>query len=145
MSTFKFTLTASIAGFVVAVGSFAPAAAQHDDYVVSGRATFMQYCVSCHGLDARGGGSLADSLVKPVPDLTLLSSRYDGVFPSEYVLRTVDGRQEFLAHGTREMPIWGNIWRPGEEDTHEAEVETQRILNGLLHYVESIQRTESTE
>jgi mono/diheme cytochrome c family protein len=145
MSGSRLYLTASIAAFVLVGGAFEDASGQHEEDVLAGRATFMQYCTSCHGVNGRGGGSLADSLGKEVPDLTLISSRYEGVFPSEYVLRTIDGRQEFLAHGTRQMPIWGNIWRPGEEDTHEAEIATQRTLNGLLHYLESIQRTETAE
>jgi mono/diheme cytochrome c family protein len=145
MSGSRLYLTATIAVVMLVVGSFREASGQDDEYILSGRGTYMQYCTSCHGVDGRGEGTLADSLGKKVPDLTLMSSRYDGVFPCEYVLRTIDGRQEFLAHGTRQMPIWGNIWRPGEEDTHEAEVATQRTLNGLLHYLESIQRTTTTE
>ncbi|MFC2085952.1 c-type cytochrome [Bacteroidota bacterium] len=111
----------------------------HDRYAEDGRIAYQKNCASCHGPDATGGGPLAAELEKPVPDLTLLSSRYDGVFPSEYILGTIDGRQEFLAHGTRTMPIWGNIWRPGAQDTHEGMVEAQRTMNGLLHYLEAVQ------
>lgn len=138
-----FNVTAST-GLLLVVGLYGcTEPGSHREYVELGKETFEKYCVSCHGPQAKGDGPLAAELDKPAPDLTRLASRFDGVFPSEYVLRTIDGRQEFLSHGTRTMPIWGNIWRPGEEDTREAEVKTQQTLNGLLHYLESIQRTDS--
>ena len=129
-------------GLVLILGLYACSPSPHGEYVQEGAATFAEYCASCHGVSGVGDGPVAGELDRPVPNLTQLSTRFDGVFPSEYVLRTIDGRQEFLAHGTRAMPIWGNIWRPGEEDSHESEIEAQRILNGLLHYLESIQRPE---
>ena len=104
-----------------------------------GKDLFQEHCVSCHGPGGKGDGPLAPELEKPVPDLTMLTSRFNGVYPAEYVLGTIDGRQEFLAHGTRMMPIWGNIWRPGEQENFEAEVHAQSLMNGLLYYMESIQ------
>ena len=115
---------------------------QHSEYIELGYATYTEYCSSCHGPTGVGDGPVAAELDKPVPDLTQMTARFGGVFPMEYILGTIDGRHEFLAHGTRQMPIWGNIWRPGEEESQEAEIETQRTLNGLLYYMESIQRSE---
>lgn len=109
----------------------------HAEEVVQGRKAFETYCASCHGADAHGNGPVASVLTVPPPDLTQLKSNFDGVYPSEYVLRTIDGRHEFLAHGTRQMPIWGNIWR--EDSTAGSEVKVQRRLNALLHYLETIQ------
>jgi hypothetical protein len=70
----------------------------------------------------------------------MLETRFQGVFPSEYVLRRIDGCQEFAEEGTREMPIWGNIWRPEDERPFEDEVAAQRTFTSLLHYLESIQQ-----
>lgn len=109
----------------------------HEVEVVDGRNLFEIHCASCHGQEGRGDGPVASVLTEPPPDLTQLENKFDGVYPSEYVLRTVDGRHEFLAHGTRQMPIWGNIWREDSTAGHEAEV--QRRLNALMHYLESIQ------
>jgi len=109
----------------------------HQMEVMDGRTAFERYCASCHGPEGRGNGPVASVLTTPPPDLTQLKNRFEGVYPSEYVLRTVDGRHQFLAHGTRQMPIWGNIWR--EDTTLGYEAEVQRRLNALLHYLETIQ------
>jgi len=109
----------------------------HEQEVMNGHAAFETYCASCHGVDARGDGPVASVLKVPPPDLTQLKKKFDSVYPSEYVLRTVDGRHQFLAHGTRQMPIWGNIWR--EDSTAGSEVKVQARLNSLLHYLETIQ------
>lgn len=105
--------------------------------IAGGRADFQAYCASCHGRDGKGNGPVADRLKTRPADLTQLSKKFDGVFPSEYVLRTIDGRQEIMAHGSRTMPVWGKIWR--SEDDPQSEIETQRILTELLSYIESIQ------
>jgi mono/diheme cytochrome c family protein len=107
-----------------------------------GESQYRQHCASCHGLLGEGDGPVAPELDQTLRSLRLLSLRYDGVFPTEYVLRTIDGCKEFQAHGTRTMPIWGNIWRPGEEESLEAEIATQRSLNGLLDYLRSLQLEE---
>lgn len=106
--------------------------------IAGGRADFQAYCASCHGREAKGNGPVADKLKTRPPDLTLLTKKFNGVFPSEYVLRTIDGRQEIMAHGSRTMPVWGKIWR--SEGDPESEVETQRILSELLSYLRSIQQ-----
>lgn len=110
----------------------------HEAEVVDGRAAYEAYCASCHGLDAKGNGPVAPALKTVPPDLTQLKKNFDGVYPSEYVLRTIDGRHQFVSHGTRQMPIWGNIWREDSTD-HDVEVEAQRRMNFLLHYLETIQ------
>jgi mono/diheme cytochrome c family protein len=106
--------------------------------IAGGRADFQAYCASCHGREAKGNGPVADKLKSRPADLTILSKKFDGVFPAEYVLRTIDGRQEIMAHGSRTMPVWGKIWR--SENDPESEAETQRILTELLAYLESIQQ-----
>jgi mono/diheme cytochrome c family protein len=136
----RLSLAASLTGFFFIFTLYACTQQNtHSRDAALGKVTFQEHCASCHGPDGKGDGPLAADLDKTVPDLTLLVSKFDGVYPAEYVLGTIDGRQEFLAHGTRMMPIWGNIWRPGMQTSHAAEVEAQRLMNGLLHYMESIQ------
>lgn len=72
-----------------------------------GRREFMNSCAACHGADARGFGPLWASLKMPPADLTVLSKKNGGVFPVERVQQIVDGRAEVKAHGSREMPVWG--------------------------------------
>lgn len=75
-----------------------------------GKSEFETNCVLCHGKDLRGG-AYVDFLKVTPPDLTQLSKRNGGVFPTERVYNVIDGRQEVKAHGSREMPIWGRDYQ----------------------------------
>jgi mono/diheme cytochrome c family protein len=72
-----------------------------------GKREYDASCASCHGLDGKGKGSFAEILQVSMPDLTTMARRNGGVFPISYAYNVIDGREEFKAHGTREMPIWG--------------------------------------
>ncbi|WP_108482665.1 c-type cytochrome [Oceaniglobus ichthyenteri] len=56
-----------------------------------GRALYTDACASCHGVDGRGVGDAPLTLGKPVPDLTTLTTRNNGVFPQVYVMGVIDG------------------------------------------------------
>jgi mono/diheme cytochrome c family protein len=101
---------------------------------------FEFYCASCHGRDATGHGPVAAALKRPPPDLTQLARNDGGVFPRERVQAFVtnDGGLLAAAHGTREMPVWGPIFRGLDpSDT----LATVRIAN-VVRYIESIQLKE---
>ena len=84
------------------------AAAQARDI---GKYEFDTYCALCHGKDAKGGGPFSGLVNKKVPDLTVLSKNNGGVFPFEMAYETISGAKETAAHGTREMPIWGDHYK----------------------------------
>ena len=86
------------------------AAAQAEDVDV-GKSEFRSSCASCHGTDAKGKGPVSDQLKIPPPDLTMLA-KSNGVFPADAVYETIDGSKKIPAHGTREMPIWGERFNP---------------------------------
>lgn len=74
-----------------------------------GRANFLRYCASCHGVEGQGDGTVSRSLkIKPT-DLTQLQKRNKGLFPLEKVMATIDGRTRIEAHGESKMPVWGEI------------------------------------
>ena len=84
---------------------------------VSGEDMFRSYCAACHGADGKGTGPAASALKKAPSDLTLLNRNHDGKFPGLLVQRTIKGDAETAAHGSREMPMWGDIFRsvsPGQ-------------------------------
>ncbi len=87
---------------LAALALAAPAGAQED-----GQTLFMEHCAVCHGADAKGGGPMAPILTVPPSDLTSLEDD-DGAFPTFWVMRRIDGRDPFLAHGG-EMPVWGEV------------------------------------
>jgi len=107
--------------------------------VEAGRADYLRYCASCHGVDARGKGPVAETLRTPPADLTKIAKRHGGTLPAGEIAAFIDGRSMVTAHGTREMPVWGRIL--GEkiaEGTTEDEVARGRI-DALVAYLMSIQ------
>lgn len=78
---------------------------------------FRSYCAPCHGLTGKGDGPAASALKKAPADLTKISARNGGKFPTVQVNHYIMGVEEVAAHGNRDMPIWGNLFRslnPGD-------------------------------
>lgn len=123
----------------------------------SAKADFINYCASCHGADGRGNGPLAPTLKIPPADLTVVSQKNKGNFPYTLLRKTIEGTELGLAraHGPREMPVWGPVFRQepespvpggggggfygvgGVQCIHLAA--RARIMN-IVDYIESIQR-----
>ena len=82
------------------------AAAQAEDVDI-GKSEFQSSCARCHGTDVKGNGPVSDQLKIPPADLTMLAKNNNGVFPTNAVYETIYGSKTIPAHGTREMPIWG--------------------------------------
>jgi mono/diheme cytochrome c family protein len=82
-------------------------AAQAQDIDV-GKSEFRSSCATCHGDDAKGKGPLSEELKTAPPDLTVLSKNNGGVFPFNSIYAAIYGTKVIIAHGTRDMPIWGN-------------------------------------
>jgi mono/diheme cytochrome c family protein len=105
---------------------------------VSGRDLYGFYCATCHGREAKGDGPAASALKTPPPDLTMIAARRGGVFPAKTVESTILGDQDasMPAHGTREMPMWGPIFRAlNPNDTM-----TKVRVENLVSYLRSLQR-----
>ena len=104
--------------------------------IESGRALFTTYCASCHGVSGRGNGPVADELRHRPADLTQLAARNGGVFNSARIHRYIDGRTVITAHGTMEMPVWGDEfkWREGLPENGI----TARV-DALVQYLETLQ------
>ena len=104
---------------------------------VFGPDLFRFYCASCHGIDGRGGGPVVAALKQRVPDLTMMASREGGVFPTARVTAIVSGDQApaIPAHGSREMPVWGPIFRALDSDS----ARNKARIENLVAYVESLQ------
>jgi mono/diheme cytochrome c family protein len=95
----------------VAIGAaafaFAALARAEDQRQARGEELYHQYCGACHGISGDGQGPVA-VLFDPRPaDLRGIAARRKGVFPEAEILRIIDGRDPVIAHGTRDMPVWG--------------------------------------
>jgi mono/diheme cytochrome c family protein len=101
----------------------------------SGQQMFRAYCAPCHGLLGTGDGPAAAALKNRPANLTELSVRNGGKFPALKVYNTIQGDALVSAHGSKDMPIWGDVFRSMTRN----EAETKMRINNLTRYVESIQ------
>lgn len=102
----------------------------------SGPQMYRAYCADCHGQDAKGNGPLTAVLKIAPPDLTSLAQRNKGQFPYERVQRTIRGESKIAAHGSREMPMWGPVFRSMAKGN---KGEAQVRIKTLTRYIESLQ------
>lgn len=103
---------------------------------VKGPDLFRAYCASCHGATGQGKGPVAAALKDEVPDLTLISLRNGGKFPTARVRTIIAGDDAISAHGSRKMPVWGPVFHQVEQDQDWGNVR----LENLAKYLESIQK-----
>lgn len=109
-----------------------------------GRVSFNRYCASCHGAKADGSGSVAKFLKVPPADLRKITQRAGGEFPHERLVAIIDGREEVRGHGSREMPIWGDVLQsplsevaPGAAEP--GEQRAARMIDELVYFLKGIQ------
>lgn len=103
----------------------------------SGQEMYKSYCAVCHGADGKGNGPAVGALKVPPPDLTTLAQKNGGKYPALKVSAVLHGESALAAHGSKEMPIWGELFW-SMSGGHEQEVQ-QRVAN-LNKYIESLQK-----
>jgi mono/diheme cytochrome c family protein len=131
---------ASLALLAVAAAGLAGAAPQGSPPAqVSGPYVYKTYCAACHGAAGRGDGPLADQLRYRPADLTALAKRNGGEFPTDLVVRIVDGRKPVKGHGGPDMPVWGDAFR--NVDTSFDEAAAQEKIRAVVDHLKSIQAT----
>lgn len=109
----------------------APSSAAAAAVTPDGAALFRGYCANCHGAAGRGDGAMAGQLRRVPPDLTTFAMRNGGVFPAERVRQVVDGTG-VAAHGDREMPVWGAVFKRANGGDAAARIDAIiRFLQGL--------------
>jgi mono/diheme cytochrome c family protein len=103
----------------------------------SGQDMYKGYCAVCHGITGKGDGPAASALKVPSPDLTTLAQKNGGKYPAMKVTAVIRGERALAAHGSKDMPVWGDLfWQMS--GGHSSEVQ-QRISN-LSKYLESLQQ-----
>ncbi len=111
-----------------------PTSPQYTD-PTSGVEMYRTYCAVCHGIAGKGNGPAAPALKQALPDLTLLSRKSGGEFPSFRVSNIIQGDGEITAHGSKEMPMWGDAFRSLRRD----ESVVKLRVHNLTEYIESLQ------
>lgn len=104
---------------------------------LEGPALFHAWCSSCHGVEGKGDGPMANSLKSQPPDLTRIAARNKGTFPLDRVSRIISGEEQVPGgHGNRQMPVWGPVFSKVEADRDFGRVR----IDNLARYLEKLQR-----
>ena len=102
----------------------------------SGKEMYLHYCASCHGKEGKGDGPAAVALKVPPKNLATMAARNGGKFPDFRVAGAIEGSDKVAAHGSRDMPIWGEVFNgmdPGGAAT------AKLRIGNLTEYIKSIQ------
>jgi mono/diheme cytochrome c family protein len=139
------TLVSAVIGVAVALSlSGVAAAAQKAEKSDMGKREWQANCAACHGMDGKGVGPITDLLKKSPGDLTTLAKKNNGVFPVARVYEVIDGTKDVKAHGTRDMPIWGQEYsiRAAEyyqDIPYDPEVYVRARILSLIDYLYRLQ------
>jgi len=141
-------LTVSIIGAVgLAASAQQPTKVRPGGSIAAGRELYVQHCSVCHGMDAKGYGSMYDpdsgepSKRVPPANLTILSERNSGKFPADQVRDSIYSKSPIPAHGTPNMPAWGDVFYSLKSRPNLLEAR----VRDLTAYIESIQAGKSKE
>ncbi|MCB1377559.1 MAG: cytochrome c [Alphaproteobacteria bacterium] len=131
-------------GLLAAITLVALASSALAQDAVVGQEEFRSHCAACHGLTGLGDGPIGQSLKVPAPNLAKIAEKNGGKFPFQKVYEIIEGRAVLAAHGTRDMPLWGDRYMrdakpvtPDQADITRQLVE-QRILS-LVYYIGTLQ------
>ncbi len=142
MTKFSALSLAAIVALFTASGSLAlDEAAQ----IELGKAEFLASCAACHGADGKGGGPVAEVMVKKPLDLTQIAKKY-GAFSAEDMYQVIDGRRMVNPHGSRNMPVWGYRYlgdaiKMSQEVPHQINLQAMVYgrITALVKYIAFIQ------
>jgi hypothetical protein len=136
------TSIASVAAVIAMLSARIAAAEPAFDPVLSelGAPLYARYCASCHGREGLGDGPVAKVLVTRPADLTAIAARRGGAFPTGEIARFIDGRFDLPAHGSREMPVWGQRFGTDVPEVEIGESIARGNIASLVEYLKSIQR-----
>ena len=107
-----------------------------------GEQLFWMHCAACLGVEGTGDGPMAPAMLVQPRNLTALAFANDGVFPTERVIRRIDGTDPLVSHGS-EMPVYGPFFAvddtPPKTETGQPIMTSQPIVD-LLAFLESLQQ-----
>ena len=106
----------------------------------SGPQMFSTYCAVCHGADGKGNGPAASALKSPATDLTMLSQKNGGTFPTDHVSSVLKFGVTNPAHGSADMPIWGDLMQTLTPASQNAGPVVHQRISNLIDYLKTIQK-----
>lgn len=121
---------------------FATSAGAQDPQI--GESEYRLHCAACHGLTGKGDGPIGQILKTPAPNLALITERNGGKYPVQKIYEIIEGSSVIAAHGTRDMPLWGDRYRkeadPQTPDQASlANDQAQQRILSLVYYLGTMQ------
>jgi mono/diheme cytochrome c family protein len=98
---------------------------------VQGKDIYAGYCAVCHGVDLKGHGPAAAAMKVAPTDLTTYAQRHGGKFSDADMRMVIEGQTEVVAHGSRDMPIWGDVFRALTHGHEERELRMKNLIDYL--------------
>ncbi len=105
----------------------------------SGKQMYTDYCAPCHGKEARGNGPAAGAMKTAPTNLALLAKNNGGKYPAAHVAAVLSFGDEKSAHGSKDMPVWGQLFQSLNWSSSTKEMEAKQRINSLNVYLESLQ------
>ena len=105
----------------------------------AGKAPFDQYCASCHGPAGDGTGPVAAEMKTPPTDLRKLGKKYGKPLPKPKLRELIDGREMVRAHGTADMPVWGEQLVHNVPPTANTEFFKRGTIIVIVDYIDTLQ------
>ena len=128
--------------FAACAMSVADHAAARDAKI--GQEEYRLHCAACHGLEGLGDGPIGQILKTPAPNLALITERNGGKFPVQKIYDIIEGSSVVAAHGTRDLPLWGDRYRAATSPQTPDQVSLandqaqQRVLS-LVYFLGTLQ------
>ena len=107
--------------------------------LAQGERTFVRLCTACH---ASGGSDREVMAAGPgvtPPDLRTIAVRRSGRFDPAEISEWIEGRSIPDAHGTRQMPVWGERLSEKYAPYVEGDALMGPTLDALVAYLASVQ------
>lgn len=110
-----------------------------------GQYEYEANCAICHGTNGTGQDREPywNLLSAAIPNIATLAKQNGGAFPFKYVYRVIDGREETRAHGSRDMPVWGEVFKQGGASlnpNYDQEGFAQAKILAIAEYVYRLQQ-----
>jgi len=105
----------------------------------SGQQMFATYCAACHGASGTGNGPAAAAMKVPPVDLTMLSQKNGGKFPTNHVSSVLQFGAANPAHGSADMPVWGDLMLSLTTSAN-PDVQVHQRISNLTEYLKTLQK-----
>jgi mono/diheme cytochrome c family protein len=96
----------------------------------SGKQMYTDYCAPGHGSDGKGHGPAAPAMKTAPTNLAFLAKDNPAV---------LSFGSETPAHGSKDMPVWGQLFHSLNWSSSVKQVEARQRINSLNSYLESLQ------